>query len=82
MGYARSKLVTETIIKFAVEQTGLTAKVLRIGQIVGDTQKGIWNSTEAISLMIQSATIMGALPALDEVSSNPIQRSVINTKYF
>lgn len=68
MGYARSKLVTETIVKTAAEQTGMIARVLRVGQIVGDTQNGMWNSTEAISLMIRSATTIGALPALEEAS--------------
>jgi thioester reductase-like protein len=82
MGYARSKLVTETIIKAAVEQTGIVAKVLRVGQIVGDTQNGIWNSTEAISLMIQSATTIGALPALDEVSVFHPQCLTLEVKYF
>lgn len=67
MGYARSKLVTETIIGEAVKQTGMMARVLRVGQIVGDTVEGLWNSTEAISLMIRSATTLGALPALEEV---------------
>ncbi len=69
MGYARSKLVVENMVKAAVEKTGIVAHVLRIGQIVGDSQNGIWNSTEAIPLMIRSATILGALPELDEVSS-------------
>ena len=68
MGYARSKLVTETVVKAAVDQTGIFAKVLRVGQIVGDTRVGLWNSTEAISLMIRSAVTIGALPALDEVN--------------
>jgi thioester reductase-like protein len=40
--------------------------VLRVGQIVGDTQLGQWNATEAIPLMIRSAVTMGALPALDD----------------
>lgn len=68
MGYARSKLVTEHIIKNAGERTSMTATVLRVGQIVGDTKHGSWNTTEAIPLMIQSAKTMGALPALEEVS--------------
>lgn len=68
MGYARSKLVTEHVIKNAGERTGMTATVLRVGQIVGDTKHGSWNTTEAIPLMIQSAKTMGALPALEEVS--------------
>ena len=69
MGYARSKLVTERIVKAAAEQTGMVATVLRVGQIIGDSEQGIWNTTEAIPLMIQSAVTMGALLALDEVCS-------------
>ena len=67
MGYARSKLVTERIIKSAGGSTGMTASVLRVGQIVGDSHHGVWNTTEAIPLMIQSAGLLGALPKLDEV---------------
>lgn len=70
MGYARSKLVTEIVVKTAAEQTGMHAKVLRVGQIVGDTSAGLWNSTEAICLMVQSAVTIGSLPSLDEVSMN------------
>lgn len=68
MGYARSKLVTERIVRAAAEQAGAVASVLRIGQIVGDTSCGLWNTTEAIPLMIQSANTLHALPELDEVS--------------
>jgi thioester reductase-like protein len=67
MGYAQSKLVAENICMKAAEQTSIRARVLRIGQVVGDTQRGIWNSTEAIPLMLQSAVTIGALPRLDEV---------------
>ncbi|KAM3080342.1 hypothetical protein ACMFMG_005302 [Clarireedia jacksonii] len=69
MGYARSKLVTENIVAAAARQTGMCAKVLRVGQIVGDTATGTWNTTEAIPLMIRSAVTMGALPALEETPS-------------
>lgn len=69
MGYARSKLVTENIIQAAAaaSKTGMVASVLRIGQIVGDTSNGLWNTSEAIPLMLQTAKTLGALPALDEV---------------
>jgi thioester reductase-like protein len=67
MGYARSKLVTENIIAAAARQTGMMARVLRVGQIVGDTITGTWNTTEAIPLMIRSAVTLGVLPALEEV---------------
>ncbi|KAL2012020.1 hypothetical protein VTN00DRAFT_4738 [Thermoascus crustaceus] len=66
MGYAQSKLIGEHICNQAAEKTGIQARVLRIGQIIGDTKHGIWNPTEAIPLMLQSATTIGALPRLDE----------------
>lgn len=50
-------------------KTGMVAKVLRVGQIVGDTVTGKWNPTEAIPLMLQTAVTMKALPALDESPS-------------
>jgi carbohydrate kinase (thermoresistant glucokinase family) len=66
MGYARSKLVTEKICELASQRTSIRTRVYRIGQIVGDTRHGIWNATEAIPLMIQSAVTVGALPELNE----------------
>ncbi len=65
MGYARSKLVAERLCLHA-QRAGLDARVLRVGQIVGDTQQGQWNATEAIPLMIRSALGIGALPALND----------------
>ena len=69
MGYARSKLVTEHICMLAAKKTGISARVLRVGQVIGDTVHGIWNENEAIPLMLQAATTIGAIPALDE---NPL----------
>lgn len=66
MGYAQSKLVTENIVYRAACQTGMKARTLRVGQIIADTQHGIWNATEAIPLMLQAAQTIGAIPALDE----------------
>ncbi len=68
MGYGQSKLVCEHIIKNACQQTGIYARSARIGQIVGDTQNGIWNATEAYPLMIQSAKVLKALPNLSQSS--------------
>lgn len=65
MGYARSKLVAERLCQNA-STAGLDARVLRVGQIVGDTRNGQWNATEAIPLMIRSAVSMGALPELND----------------
>ncbi|KAF1836439.1 acetyl-CoA synthetase-like protein [Decorospora gaudefroyi] len=68
-GYARSKYVAEHIILNAAKQAGADARVLRIGQLVGDSRIGQWNTTEGIPLMIQTAVTLGALPALDEEMS-------------
>lgn len=66
-GYARSKLVGEHIVQTAAIDAGARVRTLRIGQIVGDKEQGIWNDTEAIPLIIRSALTLRALPALDEV---------------
>lgn len=65
MGYARSKLVAERLCLHA-RRAGLDARVLRVGQITGDTKQGAWNATEAIPLMIRSAIGIGALPTLND----------------
>lgn len=66
MGYARSKLVTENICNMAAKKTSMSSRVHRIGQVVGDTKHGIWNTTEAIPLLIRGALPTGVLPALED----------------
>ncbi|KAK4896172.1 hypothetical protein LTR28_001871 [Elasticomyces elasticus] len=66
MGYAQSKLVTEHIVNRAAKQTGIAARVIRVGQIVGDTKHGVWNATDAIPMIFQTAQTIRALPTLDE----------------
>lgn len=65
-GYARSKYVAEHICASAANSAGVPVAILRIGQIVGDTVHGIWNMSEASPLMLRSAKVIGALPALAE----------------
>ncbi|CRG86386.1 DNA-directed RNA polymerase subunit beta' [Talaromyces islandicus] len=75
MGYGRSKLVTEHITRHAMRQTGMHARVLRIGQLAGDTVSAQWNDTEAVALMFRSALTTNALPELDErVSWLPVDQ--------
>ncbi|KAL5050776.1 hypothetical protein BDW71DRAFT_203499 [Aspergillus fruticulosus] len=69
MGYAQSKLVTEHVVSRACHQTSLSARVLRVGQIVADTEHGIWNATEAIPMIFQTAETVNALPLLDDILS-------------
>ncbi|KAJ5577390.1 uncharacterized protein N7459_006354 [Penicillium hispanicum] len=66
MGYGRSKLVTEHITRGAMRDTNIHARVLRIGQLGGDTVSAQWNDTEAVALMFRSVLTTGVLPALDE----------------
>ncbi|KAH8804874.1 hypothetical protein F5884DRAFT_735559 [Xylogone sp. PMI_703] len=66
MGYAKSKMVAEHIVRNAMQSTGIHARVLRIGQIAGDLATGYWNERDAIPLMIQSAISTKSLPSLNE----------------
>ncbi|KAL7928112.1 acetyl-CoA synthetase-like protein [Trichoderma chlorosporum] len=68
MGYAQSKAVAEHICARASSH-GVTARVLRVGQIIGDTEHGVWNAQEALPMMMQTALTIGALPKLQETPS-------------
>lgn len=41
-------------------------KILRIGQLTGDTQHGIWNTNEAFPLILSTVSQLKCLPALDQ----------------
>ena len=66
MGYSRSKWVAEAICEQAHLKTSLRdrIKVLRIGQLCGDSERGVWNVTEAWPLMLSSSKITNCLPDL------------------
>lgn len=66
MGYGRSKWVVEKILERAGAETRARVGVLRIGQLAGDTETGVWNETEAWPLMFRSANTTGHLPVLEE----------------
>ncbi|KAI9693906.1 MAG: putative secondary metabolism biosynthetic enzyme [Bathelium mastoideum] len=66
MGYARSKWVAEQICHRAAQTTPLHGRlaVLRVGQLAGDTEHGVWNEKEAWPLMLRSVRDTHTLPAL------------------
>ncbi|KAF2144784.1 uncharacterized protein K452DRAFT_147401 [Aplosporella prunicola CBS 121167] len=67
MGYAQSKLVAEHLVARAGSQhPTLRARVLRIGQVIGDTKHGVWSAAEAVPLMLRAAVTIGVLPTLEE----------------
>ena len=68
LGYSRSKWVAEAICEKAYLRTPLQGNiaVLRIGQLCGDTENGIWNASEAWPLMLSSVKVLQALPDLHQ----------------
>lgn len=81
-GYARSKYVAEQIVRNVMRDVGAQARVLRIGQLAGDSKVGEWNTTEGIPLMIQTAVTLGALPQLDEVSLRNITPHTLTNSHL
>ncbi|KAK8247466.1 hypothetical protein HDK90DRAFT_43216 [Phyllosticta capitalensis] len=79
MGYGQSKWVAEEICVAAAEKTGLNTRVVRIGQVAGDTQHGIWSATEAFPSTVQCALTIGALPVVEgadeELSWLPVDKT-------
>ncbi|KAL7917709.1 hypothetical protein ACQKWADRAFT_325439 [Trichoderma austrokoningii] len=64
MGYGRSKFAASSILDAAVEQSGILAAVIRVGQIAGSRAKmGVWNPQEFIPSLIASSVHLGVLPA-------------------
>lgn len=68
LGYSRSKWVAEQICLRAHESTRLHSRIaiFRVGQLSGDTKRGIWNAKEAWPMMLSSAHLIGCLPALQD----------------
>ncbi|KAL6699266.1 hypothetical protein J3F84DRAFT_247292 [Trichoderma pleuroticola] len=78
MGYGQSKFAASSILDAAVEQSGVPAAVIRVGQIAGArTKEGTWNPQEFIPSLIASSVHMGMLPAslgpLDVVDWTPVE---------
>lgn len=66
LGYSRSKWVAEQICRKANEQTPLRGRVqvFRIGQLSGDSHRGVWNTSEAWPLMLSLVKVTRTLPDL------------------
>lgn len=67
LGYSRSKWVAEAICNsFAKEQPQIDVKVVRIGQLTGDSKYGIWNMSEAYPLLLSTVKQLGSLPLISD----------------
>lgn len=65
IGYSKSKWVAEQICYKASSRLRGRIAVLRVGQLSGDTARGIWNTQEAWPMMLSSVKATRALPALE-----------------
>jgi thioester reductase-like protein len=67
LGYSRSKWVAESICSRVVElNKELKVKIVRIGQLTGDTEHGVWNMSEAYPLMLSTVNDIGGLPRIND----------------
>jgi thioester reductase-like protein len=66
MGYARSKWVAEHVVAAAARVAQVPARVVRVGQVCGDTEAGVWNAAEAVPMTVRAAWTIGALPVADD----------------
>ncbi|KAK7693163.1 hypothetical protein QCA50_002729 [Cerrena zonata] len=64
LGYIESKYVMERLLDRAA-QIGHRASVLRLGQICGSTETGVWPTSEWIPIMIKTSFALGCLPLRD-----------------
>lgn len=65
-GYAQSKFVVECVMSDLVEHKGLPWTIERLGQVCGDTEHGVWNTSEQYPLMfVGGAGRLHQMPALD-----------------
>lgn len=73
-GYGESKWAAEQICASASALAGYRGpvRILRVGQVSGDTRHGIWNSAEAIPALVQSALTIGALPRMTDRQRNTL----------
>lgn len=63
VNYSVSKWITEQVCHRASQNTDLEVRILRLGQICGDTKHGMWNTKEAWPMLMASGRTIGFLPA-------------------
>ena len=67
LGYSRSKWVAEAICAVASKSSLLgSVKVVRVGQLTGDTVNGVWNMSEAWPLMLSTVGELNCLPRIKQ----------------
>lgn len=68
MGYAHSKFVVEILLSYLIEEKNFPCYIERLGQVCGDSNNGIWNTSEQYPLMfIGGGSVMHKMPDLNTV---------------
>ncbi|OBZ90412.1 Linear gramicidin synthase subunit D [Choanephora cucurbitarum] len=68
MGYAHSKFVVEKLFDYLASEKNLPYFIERLGQVCGDSENGVWNTSEQYPLMfIGGGSLMHKMPQLDTV---------------
>jgi thioester reductase-like protein len=66
IGYGQSKFIVERLLEYLNSEKNLPCYVERVGQVCGDSQNGVWNTTEQYPLMfIGGGAIMHKMPDFD-----------------
>lgn len=63
MGYGESKYLAERMLDYAAKKLGITASIVRVGQVAGTAEnpRG-WNRNEWLPSLVLSSKYIGALP--------------------
>ncbi|EPQ51412.1 polyketide synthase [Gloeophyllum trabeum ATCC 11539] len=72
-GYAFSKLAAEHMLYRMHDPESFDLCIMRVGQICGDSSRGIWNDNEMIPMVLSSIPVLQAVPQeLPDVTWVPV----------
>lgn len=76
-GYPQAKWVCENVLIDGMNNFGdkVQHTIVRLGQLTGATQSGVWNANEHFPAMLKASQIVGSLPDLTGVSFLPPQNT-------
>ncbi|KAI9742414.1 MAG: hypothetical protein M1818_003947 [Claussenomyces sp. TS43310] len=64
MGYAQSKYIGERVTEFSAKHLSVPVRLLRVGQLCGNTQTGHWNVDEMFPILFATSAKLGAIPLM------------------
>lgn len=67
MGYGQSKFVCEILLNYLMTKKNFPCYIERLGQVAGDTENGVWNTSEQYPLLFIGGCLMQKMPNLPTV---------------